>query len=102
MFDISQEEDYRELTLEEQYLVNGGAAMDQRDQAAMADAQAKGDQATMDAIRAKYDTSKNDSASGGKTTYGTGTSGNPGTGSGNGGVNGCASKDNEEAQKGSS
>ena len=25
MFDISQEEDYRELTLEEQYLVNGGA-----------------------------------------------------------------------------
>lgn len=100
MFDITQEEDYRELTLEEQYLVNGGAAMDQRDQAAMADAQAKGDQATMDAIRAKYDTSKNDSASGGKTSYGTGTSGNPGTGSGNGGVTGSGGNNNTSTSGG--
>ena len=101
MFDITQEEDYRELTLEEQYLVNGGGAMDQRDQAAMADAQAKGDQATMDAIRAKYDTSKNDSTSGGKTSYGTGASGNPGAGSGNGLNGGKTSGGNKSESQGS-
>jgi hypothetical protein len=100
MFDFSQEEDYRELTLEEQYLVNGGAAMDQRDQAAMAAAQEKGDQDAMDAILAKYETPKNDSASGGKTTYGTGTSGNPGTGSGNGGVTGSGGNNNTSTSGG--
>ena len=100
MFDITQEKDYRELTLEEQYLVNGGAAMDQRDQAAMAAAQEKGDQAAMDAILAKYETPKNDSVSGGKTTYGTGTSGNPGTGSGNGGVTGSGGNNNTSTSSG--
>ena len=100
MFDISQEEDYRELTLEEQYLVNGGAAMDQRDQAAMAAAQEKGDQDAMDAILAKYETPKNDSASGGKTTYGTGTSGNPGTGSGNVGVTESGGNNNTSTSSG--
>jgi len=39
MFDISQEEDYRELTLEEQYLVNGGDKVENSDQG-VADASA--------------------------------------------------------------
>ena len=43
----------RELTREEAYLVNGGQVMSQADQYAMAQAHAKGDQATMDAIVAK-------------------------------------------------
>lgn len=36
MFDISQEEDYRELTLEEQYLVNGGERIENSDAAVAA------------------------------------------------------------------
>ena len=45
----------RELTREESYLVNGGQVMSQADQYAMAQAHAKGDQETMDAIVAKYE-----------------------------------------------
>ena len=46
MFDISQEEDYRELTLEEQYLVNGGKEIE-NSIAAQADASV-GDTVTRD------------------------------------------------------
>jgi hypothetical protein len=66
----------------------------------MAAAQEKGDQATIDTILAKYETPKNDSASGGKTTYGTGTSGNPGTGSGNSGVTGSGGNNNTSTSGG--
>ena len=43
----------RELTSEEAYFVNGGQVMSQADQYAMAQAHARGDQETMDAIVAK-------------------------------------------------
>lgn len=45
----------RELTREESYLVNGGQVMSQADQYAMAQAHARGDKETMDAIVAKYE-----------------------------------------------
>ena len=45
----------RELTREEAYLVNGGQVMTPEDQYAMAQAHARGDKETMDAIVAKYE-----------------------------------------------
>ena len=45
----------RELTREESYLVNGGQVMSQADQYAMAQAHARGDKETMDAIVSKYE-----------------------------------------------
>ncbi len=45
----------RELTREEAYLVNGGQVMSQADQYAMAQAHARGDKETMDAIVSKYE-----------------------------------------------
>ena len=45
----------RELTREEAYLVNGRQVMSQADQYAMAQAHARGDKETMDAIVSKYE-----------------------------------------------
>ena len=89
MFDISQEEDYRELTLEEQYLVNGGERIENSDAAVAAGA--PGD------VLKRNDGSEvvitqGDINAAQKKLGLTGSGGNPGEG--NGGVTGSGGNNN--------
>lgn len=97
MFDISQEEDYRELTLEEQYLVNGGERIENSDAAVAAGS--PGDVLTRN-DGSEVVITQGDITAAQKKLGLTGSGGNPGEGSGgySGGPSGSPQSPSETKQ----